>query len=219
MSDLMAGLEYVRACIDDILVTTKGDWNDHLEKLDKVLQRLGEAGLQVNAEKSFFGKTETEYLGFWITRDGVRPVAKKVEALKNLVPPTNVKQLRRFMGLVNYYRDMWVRRSHVLALLSRLLSKNVKWTWTQVEQQAFEDIKKIMSQEVFLAYPNFNKPFDIYTDASHLQLGSVISQDGKPIAFYSRKLTDAQTRYTTTERELLAIVETLKRISQHLVGS
>ena len=73
MSDLMAGLEYVRAYIDDILVTTKGDWNDHLEKLDKVLQRLGEAGLQVNAEKSFFGRSETEYLGFWITREGVPP--------------------------------------------------------------------------------------------------------------------------------------------------
>ena len=218
MSDLMAGLEYVRAYIDDILITTKGDWNDHLEKLDKVLQRLGEAGLQVNAEKSFFGKAETEYLGFWITREGVRPVAKKVEALKQLAPPTNIKQLRRFMGLVNYYRDMWVRRSHVLAPLSRLMSKNVKWTWTEVEQQAFEDIKKIMSQEVFLAYPNFNKPFDIYTDASHLQLGSVISQDGKPIAFYSRKLTDAQTRYTTTERELLAIVETLKEYHNILLG-
>ena len=64
------------------MVTTKGDWDDHLEKLDAVLQRLGEAGLQVNAEKSFFGKAETEYLGFWITRNGIRPVAKKVEALK-----------------------------------------------------------------------------------------------------------------------------------------
>ena len=136
----MAGLEYVCAYIDDILVTTKGDWNDHLEKLDKVLQRLGEAGLQVNADKSFFGKTETEYLGFWITREGVRPVSKKVEALKNLKPPCNIKQLRRFMGLINYYRDMWVRRSHVFAPLSRLLSKNVTWKWTDVKQQAFENV-------------------------------------------------------------------------------
>ena len=218
MSDLMAGLEYVRAYIDDILVTTKGDWNDHLEKLDKVLQRLGEAGLQVNADKSFFGKTETEYLGFWITREGVRPVSKKVEALKNLKPPCNIKQLRRFMGLINYYRDMWVRRSHVLAPLSRLLSKNVKWKWTAVEQQAFENVIKVVGKEVLLAYPNFSKPFEIYTDASHLQLGAVISQDGKPIAFYSRKLTDAQTRYTTTERELLAIVETLKEYRNILLG-
>ena len=82
----------------------------------------------------------------------------------------------------------------------------------------FEDIKKIMGQEIFLTYPNFNKPFDLYTDASHLQLGSVNSQEGKPIAFYSRKLTDAQTRYTTTERELLAIVETLKEYHNILLG-
>jgi hypothetical protein len=218
MSDLMAGLDFVRAYIDDILVTTKGDWDDHLEKLDKVLQRLGEAGLQVNCEKSFFGKHETEYLGFWITRNGVRPVTKKVEALKQLKPPGNIKQLRRFMGLINYYRDMWVRRSHLLAPLSKLLSKNVKWKWTAIEQQAFENIKKVIGKEVLLAYPNFNKPFEIYTDASHLQLGSVISQDGKPIAFYSRKLTDAQTRYTTTERELLAIVETLKEYRNIMLG-
>jgi len=67
-----------------------------------------------------------------------------------------------------------------------------------------------MSREVLLAYPQFDKPFIIHTDASHTQLGSVISQDNKPIAFYSRKLSPTQTRYTTTERELLAIVETLK---------
>ena len=94
MSDLMAGLEYVRAYIDDILVTTKEDWDDYLSKLDTVLPKNCEAGLQVNAEKAFFGKTETEYLGFWITREGARPVRKKVEALKNLKLPCNIKQLR-----------------------------------------------------------------------------------------------------------------------------
>jgi len=78
--------------------------------------------------------------------------------------------------------------------------------------------KRIIAKETLLAYPNFNKPFQIHTDASHYQLGAVVSQDGKPIAFYSRKLNPAQTRYMTTERELLSIVETLKEYRNILLG-
>jgi RNase H-like domain found in reverse transcriptase len=85
-----------------------------------------------------------------------------------------------------------------------------KWKWTDVEQKAFDTMKCIISRETLLAYPDFTKPFIIHTDASHSQLGAVILQDNKTIAFYSRKLNPAQTRYTTTERELLSIVETLK---------
>ena len=78
-------------------------------------------------------------------------------------------------------------------------------------------MKKTLCRETILAYPDFSKPFDIHTDASHTQLGAVISQNKRPIAFYSRKLSDAQTRYTTTERELLAIVETLKEFRNILL--
>lgn len=112
--------------------------------------------------------------------------------------------------MVNYYRDMRVRRSDVLAPLAALTSKTTQWRRTDAHQHAFELMKKIVSRETLLAYPDFDKPFDVYTDASHTQLGAVISQEHKPIAFYSRKLSPAQTRYSTTERELLAIVETLK---------
>ena len=113
---------------------------------------------------------------------------------------------------------MWIKRSEVLAPLTALTSSNAKWQWTTVHQAAFERAKKIVSREALLAYPDFNKPFDIYTDASHIQLGSVIMQNNHPIAFYSRKLNPAQTRYTTTERELLAIVETLKEFRNILLG-
>ena len=85
-------------------------------------------------------------------------------------------------------------------------------------QKAFNAIKKIISRKTLLSYPNFDKPFDIHTNASDLQLGTVISQNYKPIAFYSRKLNPAQTRYTTTEKELLAIVETLKEFKNILLG-
>ena len=228
MSELMAGLEFVRVYIDDMLCITNRNvdvaetdfnvWNRHLAQLEQVLERLKEAGLKVNAKKSFFGKQELEYLGYWVTRDGIQPLPKKVQAIVNLEPPTTVKQVRKFIGMVNFYRDMWRKRSELMAPLTRLTSKNVKFIWTEVEQKAFDDIKRILSRETLLAYPQFDKPFVIHTDSSNYQLGAVISQEGKPIAFYSRKLSDAQKRYTTTEQELLSIVEVLKEFRNILLG-
>ena len=218
MSNLMSDLEYVRTYIDDLLVITNGNWTDHLDKLEQVLLRLQKAGLKCNAKKSFFGKPELEYLGYWITRKGIQPVPKKVLAITNIKPPTTTKEVRSFVGMINYYRDMWIRRSEILAPLTKLCSTGTKFEWGPEQQKSFELIKKIVSQEVMLAYPNFSEVFEIHTDASDYQLGSVISQNGKPIAFYSRKLNPAQRNYTTTERELLAIVETLKEFKNILLG-
>ena len=219
MSELMIGLEFARAYIDDLLVISTGSFENHLSDLDKVLTRLNEAGLKVNRTKSFFARTELEYLGYWITQNGVKPLSKKVEAITNLAPPKTRKQLRSFIGLVNYYRDMWKKRSEILAPLKALTSNKVKWQWPDEAQNAFDSMKRIMARETILAYPDFNKPFEIQTDASAYQLGACISQqDGKPIAFYSRKLTPTQSRYTTTERELLSIVETLKEFRTILLG-
>jgi hypothetical protein len=100
---------------------------------------------------------------------------------------------------------MWPRRSEILAPLTRLTSKDVPFQWTDVKQQAFDKIKAIVCRKVLLLYPDF-------------QLGAVISQDNRPIAFYSRKLQPAQVRYTTTERELLLIIETLKEFRNILLG-
>ena len=218
MSTLMQDLEFVRAYIDDLLVITSGSYEEHLDKLRTVFERLQKAGLKVNAKKSFFAREELEYLGYWITREGIQPVSAKVNAIANIAAPKNKKELRRFIGIVNYYCDMWIRRSHVLAPLAQLTSKTTKWKWGPEQQKSFEDMKKIISKETLLAYPDFNEEFVIHTDASHTQLGAVIAQRGKPIAFYSRKLKPEQTRYTTTERELLSIVETLKEFRNILLG-
>ena len=191
MSELMAGLEFVRTYIDDLLCISAGSFNDHLAKLDQVLQRVQKAGLKINAKKSFFCQPELEYLGYWITREGIMPVQKKVQAITNIAVPKTKKQLRSFIGMVNYYRDMWIRRSEILAPLSKITSKTAKWQWTEIEQQAFDTIKRIVSQETLLRHPDFNKEFEIHTDASKYQLGAAISQDNKPIAFYSRKLNSA----------------------------
>ena len=218
MNILMSDLDYVRAYIDDLLILTKGTFADHLQKLAVVLHKLKQAGLKVNAKKCFFAQEQLEYLGYWITRQGIQPSQTKVAALQNIAAPKTKKELRRFIGMVNYYRDMWIRRSDVLAPLAALTSKTTKWQWTELHQAAFDLMKRIVSRETLLAYPNFAKPFDVYTDASQSQLGAAICQDNKPIAFYSRKLNPAQSRYTTTERELLAIVETLKEFRNILLG-
>ena len=123
MSELMAGLEFVHVYLDDILCITKGDYSDHLTKLEEVFCHLAATNLKINVEKSFFAKPELEYLGFWITQNGIHPLMKKVEAIQNLTAPKTHKELCRFIGLVNYYRDMWPHRSEVLVPLSFNIKK------------------------------------------------------------------------------------------------
>ena len=114
---------------------------------------------------------------------------------------------------------MWKRRSHILSPLSRLVSKSVKFEWTEKEQKAFEDAKRMIQKETMLAYPKFGKTFHVCADASDTQLGGVIMQNGKPLAFYTRKLNHAQSKYTTGEQELLSLVETLKSFEKYTYGT
>jgi len=218
MSELMDGLAFVRTYIDDLLCLTRGTFSDHLERLELVQRRLQRAGLKVNITKSFFARSQLEYLGYWITHHGIKPMYDKVKAIMKIAEPKNRKEVWSFIGVVHYYCDMWIRRSHVLAPLAALTSKTTKWKWEPQHQKAFAMAKKVIAKETLLAYPDFNKPFQIHTDASHYQLGAVVSQEGKPIALHSRKLNPAQTRYTTTERELLSIVETLKEYCNIILG-
>ena len=218
MSELMTGLEFVRAYLDDLLIISKGSFKEHLDHLEQVLTRLQTAGLKINATKSTFCSSELKYLGYVINRKGILPHKQKVDAILQMKEPENRRALRRFLGMVNYYRDMWPQRSEILAPLTGLTSKKVKWKWTEECSKAFKKMLNLIAEETLLTYPNFQQPFDVHTDASKLQLGACISQEGKPIAFYSRKLNPAQTRYTTTERELLSIVETLKEFKTILYG-
>jgi hypothetical protein len=128
-----------------------------------------------------------------------------VQAILPLNPPTNVKELRHFLGMVQYYQDMWARCSEMLAPLTDLVvgecretkttrvnkTKKKHWRWDRIHQQAFDNVKAAIAKETVLAYLDFSKPFEIYTDASSTQLGAVITQDNRPIAFFSR-LSKAQ---------------------------
>ena len=113
---------------------------------------------------------------------------------------------------------MWPRRSHTLAHLTKFISIKRKIKWTQVQQDTFNKTKRIVARDTLLTYPDFNETFKINTDARAFQSGAVISQRGKTIALYSRKLTDAQKWHTVIEKELLSIVETLKDLRTMLIG-
>ncbi len=154
-----------------------------------------------------------------------------MQAILTIKPPTGVKQLRHFLGMVQYYRDLWARRSDMLALLTSLVgecgqtkttkakgTKKVPWHWDEVHQRAFDHVKATIAKDVVAAYPDYSKVFQIYTDASSKQLGAVITQDNRPIALFSWKLSDAQRKYSITKIELLAIVETLKEFKGMLWG-
>jgi len=143
----------------------------------------------MNAEKCRFGLNEIDYLGYIVTPTGVKPNPKKITAIKNIQRPTTVTEVRRLIGMVQYYRDLWPRRSHILEPFTAVSSgkKGTKITWTPELEVAFKETIDMVCTETLLNYPDWSKPFDIHTDASDYQLGAVISQDGKPIAFYSRK--------------------------------
>ena len=130
-----------------------------------------------------------EYLGSWMTRNIIQPMNKKVEAIINMMPPISTKQVILFIILVNYNRHMSVRWSHLPQPLTALTSSKVKFKWIDVEQKAFDGIKRAVSHDTLLSYLPINQHFVIHTDASDYQIGAVISQEGKPIAFYSQKLT------------------------------
>ena len=124
---LFIGLDTVRVYIDELLHVTKDSWTEHLSVLEEMFTLLQEAGLKVNASKSCFGAHKFDYLGYHATRDGVMPIPNKVKAIQALVVPKTRKQLRQFIGRINFYRDMWQKRSEILAPLNALTSKNVKY--------------------------------------------------------------------------------------------
>ena len=132
----------------------------------------------------------------------MKPQPKKVQAILALTPPQNVKQLRRYLGMVQYYRDIWARCSGILAPLTNLVgecehtkvmranrTKKKPCHWDRIHQQAFNTVKATIACDVTLAYPDYTQSIEIYTDSSKFQLGTVIIQNNRPLAFFSRKLS------------------------------
>ena len=242
MVSLFKDFQNVECFIDDIAIFTTGTFEEHCNDISKVMTVLSTAGFSVKPKKCFWATQSVEYLGHIIQRDGVKPQPKKVEAVLKLKSPSTPKQLRSFIGMVNYYRDFVRHRAHILTPLTAQTKFKKKITWSPECQVAFEKIKASLAQDALLSFPNPNFPFIIEPDASDYQLGSIILQNTisnadeetiiklftsatskvpenfRPIAYFSRKLSSAQRNYTTLEKELLSIVESLLEYRSFLYG-
>ena len=211
MDRTLAGLAW-NICLyylDDIIVFSS-TWAEHLERLRAVFERLRRANLKLGARKCHLAAREVSFLGYRVTPEGLEPEPRLMEAISKLPPPINVAEVRSFLGLVGYYRRFVKRFSDKAAPLNHLLHKDHPWKWTRECQEAFQTLKGEIASRPVSAYPDFSKPFRLYTDASNLGLGAILAQkqDGKEkiICCASRTLNNAETNYSTTKKECLAIV-------------
>ena len=150
MNDLFHGFEFIRGYIDDLFILIKGDCKDHLQKLELTLNKLEGKRIKCNIEKSFFVKNEMEYLGFWLICDGVKPTIRKIKSITNMKTHTSQKYSQKFIGVINYHRNISPRQSHVLAPLTILTPIKRIFKWAQVKQDAFDEIKRIVAHDTLL---------------------------------------------------------------------
>jgi hypothetical protein len=145
-----------------------------LNQLDEILQWFKENNLKVNGDKSSFCAIEAEFLGFVLTQQGVKPQVKKVKAIVKIATPKKVKQVCSFIDMINYYKDHISHHSDLLTLLTALTKKGTWFKWTDNCQHSFDKLKCLLAKQMVLTNPDFTIPFEIYTDASNKQIGSVI---------------------------------------------
>jgi hypothetical protein len=189
------------------------DWDLHVSLIATILQRLHENGFTITPLKCEWAVKETDWLGYWLTPRGLKPWKKKIDAILHMDSPCNATELRMFIGHVNYYCDMWPSCAHILKPLTDQsgLKKRAPIKGTDKMQKGFDKMCLLMAADALAAYPDHNQQFNVYTgDASDFQLGACIIQEGRPAAYFSRKLTKSQQKNTTMEKEMLSIVTTLK---------
>ena len=229
MCNVVSGLAPHIFCFLDDLLIVSDSYEQHEKHLDMILGRLEKHKLSIRIDKCEFFKENVNYLGFKVGREGIAPLPQKIDAIKNYPRPLDLYQLRSFLGLTSYYRrflDNYAEISTPLVALTKghpKKGKRVKIEWNDEAEKAFNTFKERMCNDVILKFPNYEKPFRIHTDASQTSIGGVLSQlddenRDRPICFFSKVLTDTEKRYSTVEREALALVHGL-RVQKPIVGS
>jgi hypothetical protein len=223
MDNVLNGLqnEICLVYLDDVIVFSTS-LQEHIVNLRQVFQRLREANLKIQLEKSEFLKKETAYLGHIIKTDGIKPNPGKILCIKNFPMPKTKKEIKSFLGLLGYYRKFVPNFADVTKPLTNCLKKNSKINFNSEYCQCFENCKNLLLNEPILKYPDFSEPFNLSTDASQVAIGAILSQgkpgQDRPIAYASRTLNDAESKYSTIEPELLAIVWATKYFRPYLYG-
>ncbi|XP_018915299.2 retrovirus-related Pol polyprotein from transposon gypsy [Bemisia tabaci] len=208
--------------VDDLKVVSP-TFSEHLRHLAHVFGASIDAGITFKFLKCGFLEPETDFLGFILSKKGILKDPRKLEAISQYPKPTNVKALQAFLGLVNFYRKFHDTYSELVSPLFHLLRKDVAWRWGEAEEDAFNKVKQVFTEKVVLCYPIHGHPYHLNTDSSLNAISGElyqIDEEGyrRPIAYYSRCLTQCERRYTTTEQELLSIVACCQKFSQLILG-
>ena len=222
MNRVVMGLQGCAVYLDDVVVVSD-DWEEHLARIRALFTRLVEARLTVNLGKCELAQATVVYLGKVVGQGQVKPIQAKVVAIDNFPAPTTKPELRRFLGMVGYYRSFCPNFSTVVAPLTDLLKANVKFEWTVTAQAAFDSVKLLLTSAPVLMAPSFNQPFQMQVDASHVGAGAVLLQNDdhgveRPVCYFSRKFNCHQLNYSTIEKETLALVWGLQQFDVYLAG-
>lgn len=226
MDRVLGGTEmepHVFVYLDDIIIVSQ-TFQEHLSKLREVAARLNAANLSINIQKSKFCVSEVPYLGYILSKNGLRPNPDRVEAIINFERPKSLRALRRYLGMCNYYRRFISNYSAVVYPLTDLLKGKPKSVrWNDEAEKAFVQVKELLISAPILTNPDFNRPFSIHCDASDFAIAGVLTQSydmvDKPIAYFSQKLSTTQQRYFATEKEALAVLKSIEKFRCYVEGS
>jgi hypothetical protein len=220
MNDVFRDLldSFVVVYLDDILIYSKNK-KAHLDHIEQVLQRLQEHNLYAKLSKCDFCKNEVEFLGHVVGQDGIKVDPAKVKTVQEWPALTSVKEIQSFLGLVNYYRRFIPSYALIALPLSELIKKDVPFKWGPAQRAAFDFLKQALISAPVLAVFDPEKAISVHTDASDHAIGAVLMQEGRPVAYESRKLTPAERNYAVHEKEELAIVFALSKWRVYLHGT
>ena len=223
MDDLLGDLPFCVAYIDDILIFSTTP-EEHLQHLRIILDRLQSAGLVLRHDKCVFGVNEVDFLGHRISAKGVRPLPAKVSAVRDFPVPNSVKSLQEFIGMINYYHRFVPHLASTMAPLYLVLQGKPKsLEWGPPQDAAFAAAKKALASATYLQFPKPGASLILSTDASDVAIGAVLEQvihgRPQPLAFFSRKLSPTEARYSTFDRELLAVFSAVRHFRHFLTGA